>query len=896
MDIFRILKLLQRNLLLLILVPVILVIIVAYLTRKPDLKYESDTTIYTGFASGYSLDQDKGFNLFATNNTFDNLINIIQSRDVAIETGIRLFTQNLMLKSYNPSYIGKEDYINLHRKTPKYIKDLIIHDHEIDTSAQASAIDVSNGNGADSIFLENGDFVFDNKLIHTVKADETLFSIAKDNNIAVSDLMNINNLIDYAIEPGKNIILKDGNRIARDSTIVLFDSADIKMEVAKLNLSNYEKSVQILMAYAMANDTNYIYKLLNSSNPYYSIDAIKSVTVRRVQSSDLITLKFTSYDPGICLQTLTIISEVFIRKFKTINENSSDAVVKYFINEVNKSAKRLQKAEERLLEFNKRNNIINYYEQSKAVANVKEELDLNYQKEQIRYESAASVLKKLEEKLSVQDKIQLKTAEILELRDKLSNITSQITLTEVYQDPDPKNRAKLEDLKNQSDKLKKNLEGQIGQFYIYTNTTDGLPLTDLLTQWLANVVVYEESKASMRVLASRIRDFSEYYKTFAPLGSTQKKIEREINVAEQEYLSLLHSLNLSKLKQQNIELSSNIKAVDPPYFPLKPIPGKEKLLVIAAGLFGFLLVLILILALEYFDNTIRTPDRLEEFSKLRIAGTFPRVNSRYKNYNFEFITNRLIELMVHNIRYNALNGNHIAKPRLIILFSPMRREGKTFLGSRIAHKLREFGERTAFITFVKPNEPDANSYLLPSSISRPHASNVNNDLRKRASKVVKPSIWERIENAFKLKRRKTSLISEPEPSYDNFRYLADTSYIEAVGLSSLNYVDTPPSLQEYKYILLEIPSIIYNPYPMDIFSQADVSIMQVRSNRVWKKSDTLALTTVIKVLKDKPLGILNGVEIDVLENILGELPKRRSHMRRALKQLLSLQFHEKQTF
>ena len=47
----------------------------------------------------------------------------------------------------------------------------------------------------------------------------------------------------------------------------------------------------------------------------------------------------------------------------------------------------------------------------------------------------------------------------------------------------------------------------------------------------------------------------------APLGATLKRIEREINVAEKEYLSLLHSLNLSKLRQQNIELSSNIKAV-----------------------------------------------------------------------------------------------------------------------------------------------------------------------------------------------------------------------------------------------------------------------------------------------------------------------------------------------
>jgi uncharacterized protein involved in exopolysaccharide biosynthesis len=770
---------------------------------------------------------------------------------------------------------------------------LIIHDNEIDTLDIANQLNGSNSDNHDTIFLENGDFVFNNQLLHNVKPDETLFSIAKDNNLAVSDLMNINNLLDYSVAPGKNLILKDGNRMARDTSIVLFDSADIKMEVSKLNLSNYEKSVQILMAYAMANDTNYIYKLLNSSNPYYGIDAIKSVTVRRVQSSDLITLKYTSYDPGICLQTLVIISEVFIRKFKTINENSSDAVVKYFINEVNKSAKRLQKAEERLLEFNKRNNIINYYEQSKAVANVKEELDLNYQKEQIRYESAASVLKKLEEKLSIQDKIQLKTAEILELRNKLSNITSQITLTEVYQDPDPKNRLKLEELKNQSDKLKKNLEGQIGQFYGYTNTTDGLPLADLLTQWLANVVIYEESKASMRVLANRIRDFSEYYKTFAPLGSTQKKIEREINVAEQEYLSLLHSLNLSKLKQQNIELSSNIKAVDPPYFPLKPIPGKEKLLVIAAGLFGFFLVLILILALEYFDNTIRTPERLEEFSKLKIAGTFPRVSSRYKNYNFQFITNRLIELTVHNIRYNALNGNHSTKPRLILLFSPMRREGKTFLGSRIAHKLREFGERTAFITFIRPNEPDSNSFLMPSSGPRTAASG-SGDLRKKASKVTKPSMFERLFKSLSFSKRPSKLIPDPEPSFDNFRYLADSDYVEAVGLSSLNYVDTPPTLQEFRYIILEIPGIIYNPYPMDIFSQADVSLMLVRSNRVWKKSDTLALSTIIKVLKDKPLGIINGVEIDVLENILGELPKRRSHLRRALKQLISLQFHEKQ--
>jgi hypothetical protein len=356
---------------------------------------------------------------------------------------------------------------------------------------------------------------------------------------------------------------------------------------------------------------------------------------------------------------------------------------------------------------------------------------------------------------------------------------------------------------------------------------------------------------------------------------------------------LLQSLNLSKLKQQNIELSSNIKAVDPPYFPLKPIPGKQGLLVIAAGAFGFFLILFIILALEYFDNTIRTPERLEELSKLKLAGTFPRVISKYKNYNFPFITNRLIELMIHNIRFNAVSSNHSGKPRVILVFSPMRKEGKTYLASRMAHKIREFGERTAFLSFVRPNEPNANSFLTSVPVIKPTVTS-GNDLRKKQVKITKPGIIDRVIDFMSGKLQTSGIIPEPEPSADNFRYIADISYVEANNISGLNFIEEPPTLQSYKYIIFEIPGIIYHPYPMDIISQADVAVMVIRSNRAWKKADSLALATIIRILKDKPLAVLNGVEIEVLENILGELPKRRSHLRRITKQILRLQFHEKQ--
>jgi hypothetical protein len=54
------------------------------------------------------------------------------------------------------------------------------------------------------------------------------------------------------------------------------------------------------------------------------------------------------------------------KKLQNIKENRSDAVVKYF-QELALANDNLKAAEDKLLEFNKASNIINYYEQSKAL-------------------------------------------------------------------------------------------------------------------------------------------------------------------------------------------------------------------------------------------------------------------------------------------------------------------------------------------------------------------------------------------------------------------------------------------------------------------------------------------------------------------------------------------------
>jgi hypothetical protein len=87
----------------------------------------------------------------------------------------------------------------------------------------------------------------------------------------------------------------------------------------------------------------------------------------------------------------------------------------------------------------------------------------------------------------------------------------------------------------------------------------------------------------LAVLGDRIIDFQKQYAIYAPAGANIKRIEREINVSEQEFLELLHGLNMAKLKMQDAELSASIKAVDPPFFPLSPNPTKRSLLVLVAA-------------------------------------------------------------------------------------------------------------------------------------------------------------------------------------------------------------------------------------------------------------------------------------------------------------------------
>jgi succinoglycan biosynthesis transport protein ExoP len=121
MKIIELIRLILKHLRLLLIVPILLVLLVIILSRKNNLEYSSQTILYTGLASGSSIEMDKAFNYYATSTAFDNLINIISSRDTQEEVAIRLLAQHLMLTKANTKYISPANFEKFKLKIPANI-------------------------------------------------------------------------------------------------------------------------------------------------------------------------------------------------------------------------------------------------------------------------------------------------------------------------------------------------------------------------------------------------------------------------------------------------------------------------------------------------------------------------------------------------------------------------------------------------------------------------------------------------------------------------------------------------------------------------------------------------------------------------------------------------------
>lgn len=778
MTLIDIIKLILKHKVLLFIAPVIMCSLAIVLTRNPKLEYETQAAVYTGIASGSSIEMDKKFDRNAIFTAFDNLISIITSRETIEEVGVRLLAQHLLMDKAEIEYIS-----------PEYLKEI-------------------------------KEFTPD-----------TIFSYLVKSN-------------------GKQTQVKEG-----------YVPPNVSVE-------DYEKTVENLLELMNSSSDNFVYELLNYEHPIYSFKAISEVSVSRVQSSDVVELKYKSGDPGICKQTLQILIDVCSKKYKIFKESSSDVVVQYFERQLANSERKLKQAENELLKYKQENNIINYYEQSKAVAIVREDMEVAYKNKIAALAGSKASKRKLKKELEINGKILELNDQILKDKDLVAGIQYQLVLAESKSDGSDESIANIDSLQNEINQLQSSIDGRVKELYSASNSIDGIPMTKMMPNWIANMVNTENLEAEVNLMTKHTNEFLDEVKKYAPFGANIKRLERKIRVIEEEYLEILYGLNTAKIKLQDTQIAGNLVTIDPPYFPISAIPSKRKIVILAAGFVTFVLIFGVILVMEFFDSTLKNEKVASEKTKLQSLGMLSKITKYNNALNFVRIQDRLMDFVMQNFVRSYDNTKVKYQPKVITVFSTQSDEGKTIIAGNLARKLKSYGKKVMFLNH--------------SNLEKQKEITYSNSWYYRLLGYQDPSVD--YSHPF------LDDVDEYLDRHEHLQYEVNDFYTHARSYQDLAFNPHTVIFEDLDFVIVELPGLLKQNYPAGIFANSDLAIMVCRSNRVWTNADQNILENIKGLVKNDIKFVLNGVELEQTETVLGEIPKKRSALRKKVKRFFKFQF------
>ena len=623
-----------------------------------------------------------------------------------------------------------------------------------------------------------------------------------------------------------------------DLTLII--TRELKSEI---DLSDFESACASIRQLLKDSKDSQTKKLIYSKNTFFGIEQLKTIKRSLKVSSDLLEFSYTTEDPAICQKTLSLLTEIFIEKHLNLKQGQSKDVLGYFEEATNKSATQLKEAEDKLLAFRINNNIINYYEQTRFIADKKEDLDEFLFKEKMTLQAALASKEKLDAQLENRGLLSELNNMLLVKRNELTHVTKNLASLELISLEKDVDNKTIQLLKNKKDQLLSDMTGLTSQSQKLNYTQEGISSKELLSKWLNALIDVEESSSRIEVIKMRKSEFGEIYAKFAPWGSQLKKIEREIALAEEAYLENLHSYNQARLHLQNTLMSANLKIVEAPIYPVKPEKSKKLLLIALAFITGFILPLSIIILLDFLDNTFKNPIEACDRNGLSLAGAFPAIVPKNSftlgSGKIDYL--ELREKAINQIYRNILGSKPLKsqKPLFIGLSSMRKKEGVSYLAKHLARKIELYTDVCIISSGLK------RSSLKYKSLDLEFEFNILSKSKEEIIQII---------------RSKSEDNKGPE------------------------------------VFIFELPSLLEGTALEPDWTLFDEHLIVCRSNRVWSKADQIALDNISTNTQITPRILVNGVDPYRMEDFIGEVPKRRSFWRKRLKSLFMLNFSKTDIF
>lgn len=491
--------------------------------------------------------------------------------------------------------------------------------------------------------------------------------------------------------------------------------------LALIDKTSEDKTVENMLKYEKPDKNNFIYGLFYWNHPHYSYNALKKIQVLRKGSSDLLTIRYSSNDPGIAYHTIDILMKEFVNEYKNIRYGETDKVIEYFRSELARIGHELRMAEDSLTQYNTEKGIINYYDETKEIAAINKEFELREQDVLLAYSSSLIMKQELEKQMDSNTKQLLNNISFVNKLKEASELTGKISEMESF-NKENNNITALSQYKNQLNKITKELSSITDRYVENKQSKEGIAKSNIVSQWLEQTLALEKAKASLNVVKKSKEELKEKYAFFAPVGSTIKRRERGINFTEQNYLSLLKSYNDALMRKKNLEMTSaTLKVLNPPAYPIQPEPHGRKNIVLMSLLGSIAFIVGLFLIIELLDRTLRDKIRTERLTGSKLIASFPKENKQYIKYRTAclLIATKYLSSAVFKYFSHKKEG----LPYIVNFLSIEKQNGKTFIADQLAAYWQNLGLKVKVINWETDFNINSSQYMLAKSIKELYSLN-----------------------------------------------------------------------------------------------------------------------------------------------------------------------------
>lgn len=607
---------------------------------------------------------------------------------------------------------------------------------------------------------------------------------------------------------------------------------------------------------------------LNLDNPFekkiydytvkkgYDDESIKkALKVNRVENSDFVKVTHESENSYFSAFVVNNMCSNFIKYSGKQSQIKRSYTADFFARLAEEKKKDLNEKVEILKQYKIRNKVINLAQQTENLEILKKDIEMMREKVNQMIPSYTEAIKDIDARLNGDERNFLE-AQMKPINKRISSIKKELNENT---DLLIKSGNKDEELKQKISALRKELESQISlsadEFIVNPN----VPKQELIVKRINYELELEISIQSVKSIDKELARLDRKFETFTPLDATIQAYERDVQVAADAYLVILNKLNEASFYTN---LGTNVEQTQTAQ-PGPPEPSKKMMLIVLAGLIGFILTVVMIFVLEYLDLTIKTPEKFVKITGLPLIGVLNRIRSEKLDLKTIFSTEsvkpetdifkRLLRTLRHEVE------EKMRENKVLLFTSTGQGDGKTLGIISLAFSLGISGKKVLILDTNYSNNSISRIFMAKPALE---------DFLKSKIKYEEAVTETSVENV--------KLIGCRGGKYSPNEVMENTATKEKIMEISGNF----------DLIFLEGDNLNTNSGAKELTFTADKVTAIFSADKVIEQADRNSID-YLKELKDKYIGsILNRVELENLENLFGEVEKKRGFFRKFIKRLL----------